>query len=461
MIKIKSALFLLIIFLLFNCLCFSQAKNSYMDFISDNSDKYKAFQKNFNPRKYDPAILKGCFIEMVNDLRQHLYGGAPLVNLQMLDSVAQMQAEFQALKDKLSVTNEPPFQYTSQRLKKYGFTVQGTEIVSKAKAHQGDKDYSYYDLCLELLKPLLKPALGTPAFLSPEYTFFGFASDADKYMRSVYISLVLGNDLTNQVFNSVGSKQKDLPITRGLAGLRFYDETICKKIAEDHTLEQIYDMLYWNEDGEVFLQSDDARAVKKLLSKAGNAIVLDFIQKEQYNCRVPQVDNNKPFRGIVSKPISIEKKILAANDSTAKSNIFHAKIGSIPPQIELTKPIDINILLLNGKKHVCRTLIKRNLHNLKTNDAVADSLIQALNYEGALYRLAPMLSDSTLNENQLFSIVQLAAHKPKTILSSIFTKSVQMAALRNPQRLCKLLDEFSVAVFDNAEVRKVYCGACK
>ena len=458
MFKIKTTLFLLFILLIFNQLSFSQSQASYLDLIAKHSSENKTFQRNFSPLKYDPAILKDCLIEMLNVLRQELYGSVPFNNLPMLDSVALIQAEFQAEKDKLTTINYAPFQYTAQRLKQFGFTSQADEFVSKAKAHQGDKDYSYYDLALELLKPLLKSSAG--AILSPQYTLFGFALGIDKNMRSVYISLILGNDLTNQVFNSASSKQKDLPISRGMAGLRFYDDAICKKISADPTLEQIYDMLYWDESGNVFLESDDAKWVKRLLSKAGNAIVLDFIQKEQYNCRVPQVDNNKPFRGIVSKPISIDK-ILAANDSTTKSNYFHAKIGTIPQQIELTKAIDVNILLLSGKKVVCRTLIKKNVRNIKTSDAIADSLIQAQNFEAALYHLSHHLSDSTIAEPLLFSIVQLAAHKPKTYLSSIFTQSVQIAALRNPQKLCKLFDELSVSVFDNAEVRKIYCGVCK
>jgi hypothetical protein len=72
-----------------------------------------------------------------------------------------------------------------------------------------------------------------------------------------------------------------------------------------------------------------------------------------------------------------------------------------------------------------------------------------------------MLSDSTLNESALFAIVQLAAHKEKTYLSSIFTKAVQMAALRNQYKLCNLLDEFSVSIFDNIEVKKVFCNTCR
>jgi len=399
-------------------------------------------------------------MEMVNDLRKQLYNCTPLLNIPMLDSVAQMQSEYQATKEKLTNTNEAPYQYTAQRLKKYGFTAQGTELVSKAKSQQGDNDYSYYDLCLELLKPLLKSSSGVPAVLSPQYTIAGFASEIDRYMRFVYISFILGNDLTNQVFNSVGSKQKDLPISKGNAGLLFYDETVCKKCADDHTLEQIYDMLYWDENGDVYLQSNDAKWVKKMLPKAGSAIVLDFIQKEQYSCRVPQVDNNKPFRGLVSKPVSMEK-IIAANDSTPKSNLFHAKIGVVPQQIELNKAIDINLLLIGGKKYVCRTLIKKNVKNMKTSYPIIDSLIQTQNFEEALYKLSPLLNDSTISDNHLFSIVQLAAHKPKTYLSSIFSQAVQMAALRNPQRLCMLLNEFSVSIFDNVDVRKIYCSKCR
>jgi len=458
MIKIRFSLFLLLILFFCNNLCLSQQQKSYIDMITENSDKYVEFQRNFNPLKYDPAILKKCFLAMIDDIRMQLFECNPFINLQMLDSVAQIQADFQVFKDKLTNENEPPFQYTAQRLKKYGFTVQGDEIVAKAKAHQGDKDYSYYDLSLELLKPLLKSS-GIPPILSPQYTYYGFAWGIDKNYRSVYISFVQGNDLTIQVFNSATSKQKDLPVSKGNQGLSFYKEETCKKCAEEPELEQIYEMLYWDENGDVFLQSNDAKLVKRLLSKAGNAIVLDFIQKEQYNCRVPQVDHNKPFRGIVSKPVSIEK-ILAANDSTPKSNLFHAKIGAVPQQIELTKAIDISLLLLNGKKVVCRTLIKKNVQDLKTSDVVADSLIQAQNFEAALYRLSPLLSDSTINEQALFAIIQLAAHKEKTYLSSIFTQAAQMAAQRNPQKLCNLFYDFSISVLDNKEVKKIYCNTC-
>jgi hypothetical protein len=397
---------------------------------------------------------------MVDELRLQLYGCTPLSNSPMLDSVAAMQAEFQVEYDKLTADNFEPFKYTAQRLKKYGFTAQADEFVSRGKAHQGDKEYSYYDLCIELLKPLLKTTTGTtPAILSPQYTLCGFDCGVNKGMGFVYISFIMGSDLTIQVFNSLGSKQKVLPISRGYTGLQFYDETLCKKCAFDHTLEQLHDMLYWNEDGNVFLQSDDAKLVKKLLTKVGKSIVLDFIQKEQYNCRVPQVDHNKPFRGIVSKSISVAK-IMAANDSTAKSNLFHAKIGAIPQQIELTKAIDINILLLSNKKHVCRTLIKKNVNQIKTSDEQIDALIQEQKYEDALYRLAPLLSNPNITENQLFAIMQLAAHKEKTYLSTIFTQSVQMALLVNPQRLCRLLDTFSISVFDNTEVKKIYCNTC-
>jgi uncharacterized protein YkwD len=251
--KLKSSLFFLLILLFCNIQNYSQTNVSCLDLITGNSSKYQPFRKNFSPLKYDPVVLKKCFIDMVNDLRRQIYNCTALTNLQMLDSAAQMQAEFQALKDNLTATNEAPYQYTSQRLKKYGFTEQGREFVAKAKAHQGDNDYSYYDLCLELMKSFTKTSSVVPAILSPQFTIYGFACGVDRNMRSVYISLVLGNDLTVQVFNSVGTKQKDLPITKGNAGLKFYDEAVCKKCAEDNALEQIYDYLYWDEDGNIFL----------------------------------------------------------------------------------------------------------------------------------------------------------------------------------------------------------------
>ncbi|MDR0206968.1 MAG: hypothetical protein LBI45_06900 [Bacteroidales bacterium] len=459
MLRSKFFFVFLLILLVFKTQTYSQTHTSYTELISKNREKYQPFQKNFNPLKFDQTVLKNCFMEMLNDLRKQIYYCTPLINLQMLDSAALMQADYQAFKDNLTFNNEAPYQNSSQRLKKYGFTEQGREFVAKAKAHQGDKDYSYYDLSFELLTSLLKTSSGVSSVLSPKYTIYGFSGAIDRNIRSVYISLVMGNDFTIQVFNSVGSKQKDLPITKGLAGLKFYNETVCKKCVEDNSLEQIYDFLYWDEDGDVYLHAEDANQFKKLFRKAGTFIVLDFIQKEQYNCRVPQVDYNKPFRGIVSKPISIEK-IISSNDSSAKSNVFHAKIGSIPPQIELNKPIDINLLLLTDKKVVCRTLIKKNLDNIIIADTQVDSLIKLQSYERALALLALHLSDTTISESLLFSIIQLAAHKEITYISSIFTQAVQLALHKNPQGLCKLLDQFSVSVFDNKEVKKRYCNIC-
>lgn len=104
---IKKYTFVLIVFLLsISNLSFGQMENPYLDF---NPEKLKAkteYTKNFNPGNYKSNVLYNCMLDMINLAREEYFFLDPLKTDKDMDECAQMQADYQALKDEKGVLNE-------------------------------------------------------------------------------------------------------------------------------------------------------------------------------------------------------------------------------------------------------------------------------------------------------------------------------------------------------------------
>ena len=98
---------------------------------------------------------------------------------------------------------------------------------------------------------------------------------------------------------------KDLPYTRTKLGLAGYDEQLCKKCMTDKNLEILSECLSVK-DGVLYFSHDDSKLIKglkKLIGKEGDAIALDFVQHDQYECDNFTIDYDLFHRGFVTKPI--------------------------------------------------------------------------------------------------------------------------------------------------------------
>lgn len=302
-----------VILLSISNLAYCQVENPYLDFNPEKLKSQKEYTKNFNPGNFKSNVLYNCMIDMINLAREEYSFVEPLKTDKSMDECAQMQADYQALKDEKGVLNEPPYRTTFFRLKKYGLTYHAIELVSKAKATMGTQEYSYYDLCFELIKPILKNIKTAKQLLDKQYTYIGFGYETDEYMRSMYISLILGNDLT---FNpdAPDPMEKDVPFSKNKNGMTYYDEKVCNKCASDKNLEVLSDYIQVK-DNEVFINCGDHKSLKRLIGKEGDAIVLDFVQHSQYDCEGNTIDNDRINRGFISKPILFEKMLA---DNTIK-----------------------------------------------------------------------------------------------------------------------------------------------
>ena len=163
----------------------------------------------------------------------------------------------------------------------------------------------------------------------------------------MYASIILGNDRTFQEYKSNPFDKRSV-ITKGKGGLDYYDESVCRKCINDNSLELLSTMISVDNDGDVYLEYNDAKALKRMSGRDGDAIALDFILMSQYECNDMGVDNDKIFRGTVTKPIYYDK-ILKANEIADKSNRIKALIAKVPESIDLSEDFFINVLVLKTK----------------------------------------------------------------------------------------------------------------
>ncbi|MDL2312799.1 hypothetical protein LJC68_07985 [Bacteroidales bacterium OttesenSCG-928-B11] len=355
----KKSIFLATFILLsFNILSFAQTENPYLDFNPEKLKSNKEYTRNFNPGTFNTTTLYNCMIDMINLARAE-YSYVPKMKHDIkLDSTAQFQAIYQAKKDEKTELNAAPYKTLNFRLKKYGLSSQGAELVSKAKAYLGNAEYTYYDLCFELLKPILKNMKLAVILLNKEYTYVGFGFETDEYMKSMYTSIVLGNDLTFMPYKPMPT-EKDLPFSKSRS-ISFGDPRACQKCSEDISLEQLSEYVSVRSD-EILFSCDDHKNLRKMIGKEGDAIVLDFVQLSQYDCSGTVVDNDRPNRGTITKIITYAKLLELNETADKKSTKLIANLGPIPETIDPGADYDINILVLKDGKNVCRTVIKKNV----------------------------------------------------------------------------------------------------
>ena len=360
--NIKSTLSIFSIMLFFNVLLFSQTENQYSKFDPVSLKENAKYTLNFAPNNYDEKILYQCFSDMLDLARAEFRYVPKMKHNLSLDSAAQYQANFQATKDEKTLENNAPYKTTYYRLRKYGLSGNGEELVAKAKAYVGENEYSYYDLSLVLIQSILKNVKTADVMLNEQYTYMGFGFNTDAAMKSMYISLVLGNDRSFNPYKAAFN-DKDVPYTKGQAGLKGYDEKICKKCASEPGMEMLSEWVSVNKNGEIYINCSNYKELKRLIGKDGDAIAIDIIQEGQYECNHHQVDYELYHRGTVTKPITFEKMLAANENANLKSGKLIAKIGTLPDNVDDSKNLELAVLVLKEGNRVCRSVIAKHIES--------------------------------------------------------------------------------------------------
>jgi len=363
---IKKFRLLIIVNLLFICnLTFSQQDNPYINFNADILKKQKDYAKNFNAGDINTTVLYRCLTDIVDAARAEYAFAQKMKHDIALDSAAQMQADYMGRKDERTLEHDAPYRTTYYRFRKYNLTHNGTELAAKAKAFLGEKEYSYYDVSLELVKSLLKNTKTAQVLLDKQYSYMGLGFACDQYLKSIYVSFTLGNDRTFNL-DKAAPGDKNAPYTRTKNGLEYFDSKVCNRCYNDYNFEALSEYISVK-NNDILLVCNDARFLKKLIGRDGDAIVLDFVQHFQYDCKNSIIDNDRINHGFITKPI-VYQTILNNNTVTdKKANKINAKIGVTPDGLT-SDDFDINILIIKEGKYVCRTVLKKSIENKGANN---------------------------------------------------------------------------------------------
>ena len=271
---------------------------------------------------------------------------------QILLKSAIEQANYMAKIQNVTLENNPR-KTTEERVKFYGGSGIAKEITFKVNIYSPNEIYTYGQILEESILKLLSNPKYSSFVKDPYNVFIGINSALDEKKRRAYVSILFaGFSLYNE-----GPNFKDkltIPYSSKSFGLQPYDFKECHYLEKFKTLNDLYKYIEIKKN-EVFINTS-VNFLKSLLKKPEDAIAIDIIQKEQFNCNNPNIlDYNLVNKGILLKPVNFDRllsKNLITNPKEAKSRVY-AKIGDIPK--EITGNYELNVLIIKNKC-VCKVL---------------------------------------------------------------------------------------------------------
>lgn len=314
------------------------------------------YTKNFNPVDFNPNVLRSCVLECINYVRTtNPSGKSGVLYIEpILDSAASLQADYMAYSEEKTLENKGVYKNTYYRVRTFGGTQFVDEVVSRTKASDPRELYSYLDLTVSMLKPLLNNKKSSAILFDKKFSKVGIAYGFDENKRNIYFSIVLGNDRT---LNPAANRRNDLTtkFTTKKFGLKSVDKRKCKRCEAQRNLESWHEGLKI-ENGEIIFEFENTRTLRRVVGRKKDGLAVDIVMREQYKCGDENiVDNNRVNRGVMIKRI-YAKKILKKNQVTEKkSKRLKISFGELPP--EVTGDYELNLIIIKDKS-VCRSIQK-------------------------------------------------------------------------------------------------------
>jgi len=345
---IKKYKLLIFLFLTLECPIFAQ---SYIDL--SNSEIKKLYQRPIDPEDFRPEILNKLVLLYINTYREK--EKLDTFSLEtILINAADDQAKFMAETQNVSLDGEGKKKTTAQRIKYYGGSGIGAELVIKMPISKGNELFTYGKVAEDIGFKWVNDKKSLDILQSTRYMLAGIGSHLDADKKKVYLSMTFSN---YTLFNQGASlrNQLQVPYTTKKYGLKPYDTKICRRCDKFRNIENLQQGLYIKE-GYVYFKYDQYKQLKKLLKESTDGIAVDFIQREQYACGHDNiVDFRLVNKGILYKrikPSKMEKKNLI-QDEKERKNKLDILIGPVPQGI--SENFEMNLLVIIDK-HVCKVI---------------------------------------------------------------------------------------------------------
>jgi uncharacterized protein YkwD len=316
-----------------------------------------------NPENFIAELLRLSVIDEINKMRLKNYVEI-LEESDLLRKAATDQSIFMASSDIKSIDRkEKGKRTTAERLNFYGGSKNGLELIEKVSISNRDGFFSYQMLAFNIVFKWFMSSKTEKILLSKNYIFLGLGTTLNNSGDAVYISCLLGNyDTFNSSINNIAGLE--IPITQKSFGFKLYNEKECKKLNKYDNLNELQKGLLV-ENGEIYFQHDDMRFLKRIFRKSKDGLMVDLVQKDQYQCNEDNlIDNNLSNKGVILAKVYTKKLFKNNLIDDRESDGFKTFVGNIPESFH--RDYELNLILLQNK-YVCK-----NFHKTYIQTGVSD-----------------------------------------------------------------------------------------
>ncbi len=331
---------------------------------SQTSENYMVGNKVLNAtQEVDPNYFQEAFIEKlvflrINEVRTER-GFDAYEQSDILKNAAKLQADYMVkIEDRGHENDNKKFRTTTDRLKHFGGSGRGLELIERESIKKRGIYYTYKQLANNIAFEWFNSGRDSEHLYSDEYTLMGLGISLGKKKRRVYISLILGNFLSN----NDGAKQIEtlsLDVTKPAfffwKRLEHYDDRACRRVDRLENLSLLQSALTINQENEIYLDFDNARPLKRFLRERKDGLAIDIIVKDQYLCGAPnKVDYSLVNRGLRLDPV-YSNAFWRKNEVEGKYvREVKVPLGKLPEELA-NKDYELNLLLIQDQ-HVCKSI---------------------------------------------------------------------------------------------------------
>ncbi len=309
-----------------------------------------------DPKYFSEELLEKLVYLKINQVRTER-GFEPYENSQLLFKAAKLQANYM-VKVEDDTDENKDLETTADRLKHFGGSGRGLELVEKESIKKRGIYFTYNELAENIAFEWFNSSRDSKHLYSDEYTLSSVAIALGKKKRRVYISLILGNFLTdNEGAKYIGG----LPIKVTEPKFFFwnrlhhYDDRECRRTDRLENLSLLQSALTIKNGNEIYIDFDNARTLKRFLRERKDGLAIDIIVKDQYLCGAPnKVDFSLVNRGLRLKPV-YTNEFWRKNEIEGKYvREVKVPLGELPDEIA-SQDYELNLLLLQDN-HVCKSI---------------------------------------------------------------------------------------------------------
>jgi uncharacterized protein YkwD len=343
--RIIIAVFLFEFIVIPNLLFSQQIERNYIigELVVNSKDE-------INPDEFHNEIIEEIIFDEINTILNKR-GFDKKQKSDFLKEVAESQAIHMSETGLANVEREGKDKKTTiDRLKFYGGSGIGAELVSKSSIRSGKILYTYAKVADDIVFKWFASSKKSKLLQSLEYTQIGISAKIDAQKRKVYVSVVFGN------FKSLNEGTKyisnlKISYTQKTYGLHHADKVFCKKVYRYNKLPELQDRLTV-EGNTIYFETNNIKIIKKLIGKKKDGLAVDIIQKDQFACAYPNiVDHSLVNTGILTKRV-YSKKLFKNNIADIETNdkAFKVQLGILPE--DLDNEYELNLVIIKNKS-VC------------------------------------------------------------------------------------------------------------